>query len=248
MKSGPSSGAAGLQLQRHDRSTLAITDQFAVDLFAKLGILVVLWTRAHQILDGPQTVLVQQLHDVLDAQNHRRGVWQVHLQYREPLLFVHSLLRLEDLLHEELLQAFVRQVDAHLFETVELQPLEAVDVQGPNAVVGDLRMKLRIGDFVDLCHNLVKHALVQHLDDALERLACLCKAAGALDVRCASLLVDAHFTELEDPGDAQPGEAQKVSCCLKRLFRLLGDSDFCGLAAVRKWQVRQSSGGRVGAR
>ena len=24
-------------------------------------------------------------------------------------------------------------------------------------------MKLRIGDFVDLCHNLVKHALVQHL-------------------------------------------------------------------------------------
>ena len=34
---------------------------------------------------------------LLDAQNHRRGVWQVHLQYREPLLFVHSLLRLEDL-------------------------------------------------------------------------------------------------------------------------------------------------------
>ena len=26
----------------------------------------------------------------------------------------------------------------------------------------------------------------EHLDDALERLACLCKAAGALDVRCAS--------------------------------------------------------------
>ena len=34
------------------------------NLFAELGILVVLRTRAHKILDGPQAVLVQQLHDV----------------------------------------------------------------------------------------------------------------------------------------------------------------------------------------
>ena len=37
------------------------------------------------------------LPKLLDAQNHGSGVWQVHLQYRQPLLLVHPLLRLEDL-------------------------------------------------------------------------------------------------------------------------------------------------------
>ena len=37
------------------------------------------------------------LPKLLDTQNHGSGVWQVHLQYRQPLLLVHPLLRLEDL-------------------------------------------------------------------------------------------------------------------------------------------------------
>ena len=48
----------------------------------------------------------------LDAEDHRGGVGELHLRDVQPLLRVHPLLRFQDLLHEELLQPLVGQVDA----------------------------------------------------------------------------------------------------------------------------------------
>ena len=51
---------------------------------------------------------------------------------RHALLDVHLLLGLEDAREEELLQLLVAEVDAQLLEGVELEVLEAEDVEQPD--------------------------------------------------------------------------------------------------------------------
>mmetsp|Transcript_127600 Transcript_127600/g.272050 ORF Transcript_127600/g.272050 Transcript_127600/m.272050 type:complete len:442 (+) Transcript_127600:2388-3713(+) len=215
--------AAGLQLQRHHWPVaLGVLDVFPVHVLAEAHIFVLPRTK---VLHRAKAVLVEDRHDALDAHDHRLGVRQRDFTDVETLLSIRALLCLEDLLDEELLEPLIGQVDAELLETVRLQALKAIDVEGADTVEGALaRCSLLVGSptpcradvagtgLIDFLDDLVKQALVEDLDDALQRLGSLCLRAGALDVRGAAILLafHMHLTPHEHLLQAVLGEAQQV--------------------------------------
>mmetsp|Transcript_77324 Transcript_77324/g.226765 ORF Transcript_77324/g.226765 Transcript_77324/m.226765 type:complete len:484 (+) Transcript_77324:2140-3591(+) len=242
------------QLEGHDRT--AALDLSPVDVLAELQVLVL--ARPHQVLDGSEAVLVQNLHDALDALYHRLVVWELPLADVQPLLRIGPLLGFENLLDEELLQPLVRQVDAELLEAVCLQALKSIDVQCADAVVVDLsspeghlpRGTVAGAGCVDVLDDLVEEALVEDLDDALQRLSGLRLGPWAVNVRRAPVLsLHVHLLPLQHLLQAALREAQEVRRLRQRVLPVLRDLDLGllrGLRRVRPGGAR-GPGGVVGA-
>mmetsp|Transcript_111708 Transcript_111708/g.266469 ORF Transcript_111708/g.266469 Transcript_111708/m.266469 type:complete len:498 (-) Transcript_111708:1172-2665(-) len=205
--------AAGFEPQGHDGPSLP--HELGVHELAELLVLLLC---SNEVLHSAKAVLVQKLQQGLDAEDHRGGVGELHLRDVQPLLRVHPLLGFQNLLHEELLQPLVGQVDAQLLEAVVLQPLEAVDVQSSNVLVVGVWIGAGIRHLVDPCNDLLKEARVENLDDALQSLPRLCQGARAFDVGDPALTVHMHLLELQDLRNGQRAHAQQVRRGLQGLL------------------------------
>mmetsp|Transcript_84523 Transcript_84523/g.258052 ORF Transcript_84523/g.258052 Transcript_84523/m.258052 type:complete len:556 (-) Transcript_84523:445-2112(-) len=136
----------------------------------------------HEVL----AVLVQRLEHLADGGEHGLRVGQRQALPRQALAPVELLFGPQHVLDEVLLEPLVREVDAKLLEGIALQVLEAVDVKDT-----DVAPRLRLGVLgrvrpdaleavVDALHRAVEEALVNRLDEAVQRLPEIRGAPGHL--------------------------------------------------------------------
>uniref|UniRef100_A0A2M4D5A0 Putative secreted protein n=1 Tax=Anopheles darlingi TaxID=43151 RepID=A0A2M4D5A0_ANODA len=83
----------------------------------------------------------------------------------DAFMVVLLLLELEDVLHEELLQVFVRKVNAKLFEAVVVKVLEAKDVQHTDCA--SCRRFRFVDRLIDLLHDQHEQTAVDALHERI---------------------------------------------------------------------------------